>query len=111
MANIYSLENYYHFVHEKHGKEYADLLKELIDESVARETSKLKENIDILANGLEQAIYHIYSYRRKYSDIIDNVYSEDIIKAEKLSYKIYGDNGKIPFYVANVNDRRDLSEY
>ena len=107
MANIYSLESFYHFLQENHGKEYANLLKELVDENVSHETSKLKENIDILADGLEQATYHIEAYRRKYNDVIDNMYSDDIIKATVLSYKIYGE-GKTPYYNANVK-RRDVN--
>lgn len=111
MINIHSLDQFYLFIKQEHGTEYADTLKEFVDEKVSRETTRLKENIDILSDGLEQAVYHIYAYRRKYNDIIDNVYADDLIKAEMLSYKIYGDNNKTPFYNASLSERRAEDVY
>ena len=88
---IFTLDHFYDFIRKEHGQECAELLENLIAENVSRETQKLKDNIDIYEEGFHQAITFLDIYEKKHGSL-DNP-PDLIVKAERLSNKIYSHKG------------------
>lgn len=84
---ISTIDHYYDFIEKEHGYEYVEVLKDLIDEIVSRETEKLKDNIDIYEEGFGQALTFLDIYEEKHGKL-ENPY-DLILKTKRLSDKIY----------------------
>lgn len=93
---IFTLEHLYDFLRKEHGDEFVEIAQNIIDEHVSRETSKIKNNVEILSDGFISAMYRLEQNNIDY--LVDT-----IIKADKLIDLIYENIDK-PNYEVDVGD-------